>query len=135
VKDIGLGQAVELRLPPSAHTTFVTRGAVVCSFPPRPLEQDPEALRAPFFFTATADYDEFLMNHDGGFFSRDNMKAGTATLYPLGSHHGPHPRGAGESEEEIADGRVGGNAGWIQPDSRFPAGESVEWLDYWQSLK
>src|SRR5262249_757671 len=28
-------------LPPSVHTTFVTRNAVVCSFVPRPLESDP----------------------------------------------------------------------------------------------
>jgi len=32
-------------LPPSAHTSFVTQGAVVCSFLPRPLEKDPEAVK------------------------------------------------------------------------------------------
>ena len=66
-------------LPPSAHTTFVTQGAVVCSFLPRPLEQEPDALRVPFFHRNT-DYDEFIFYHDGDFFSRDNVKPGYATL-------------------------------------------------------
>src|SRR3546814_14978677 len=36
-------------LPPSAHTTFVARRFVVCTFCPRPMEKDPAALKVPFF--------------------------------------------------------------------------------------
>ena len=64
---------------------------MICSFLPRPLEQDAAALKVPFFHRNT-DYDEFIFYHDGDFFSRDNIKAGMATLHPRGIHHGPHPK-------------------------------------------
>ena len=91
MRDIRPIMSHRAHLPPSAHTTFVTEGAVVCSFLPRPLEQDAEALRVPFFHRNT-DYDEFLFYHDGDFFSKDNIKPGYATLHPRGIHHGPHPK-------------------------------------------
>ena len=75
MRDIRPVMSHRAHLPPSAHTTFVTEGAVVCSFLPRPLEQDAEALRVPFFHRNT-DYDEFLFYHDGDFFSKDNIKPG-----------------------------------------------------------
>ena len=91
LRDIRPVMSHRAHLPPSAHSTFVTPGAVVCSFVPRPLEQDPDALRVPFFHRNT-DYDEFIFYHDGDFFSRDNIKAGMCTLHPRGIHHGPHPK-------------------------------------------
>ena len=91
MRDIRPIMSHRAHLPPSAHSTFVTEGAVVCSFLPRPLEQDEDAMRVPFFHRNT-DYDEFIFYHDGDFFSRDNIKAGMATLHPRGIHHGPHPR-------------------------------------------
>lgn len=36
-------------VPPSAHTTFLSDYFVVCTFCPRPLESDPDALKVPFF--------------------------------------------------------------------------------------
>jgi homogentisate 1,2-dioxygenase len=38
-------------LPPSAHTTFVGNGFVVCTFCPRPIESDPGALKVPSITT------------------------------------------------------------------------------------
>lgn len=78
-------------LPPPVHTTFLTRGAVVCTFAPRPLESDPGALKVPFFHN-NADYDEFIFYHHGHFFSRDNIEPGMCTLHPAGFAHGPHPK-------------------------------------------
>ncbi|MCV5959730.1 hypothetical protein OFO30_30600, partial [Escherichia coli] len=43
-------------LPPSAHTTFVGAGFVVCTFVPRPIESDPGALKVPFYHN-NDDYD------------------------------------------------------------------------------
>jgi homogentisate 1,2-dioxygenase len=119
-------------LPPSAHTTFVTGGAVVCSFVPRPLEESPEAQKVPFFHRNT-DYDEFIFYHDGDFFSRDNIRAGMATLHPRGIHHGPHPKalknqGAKKRTDEYAVMLDG-----LNPIRVLPAGEAVEWQEYWQS--
>jgi homogentisate 1,2-dioxygenase len=78
-------------LPPSAHTTFVGGGFVVCTFVPRPIESDPGALKVPFYHN-NDDYDEVLFYHAGDFFSRDNIEAGMVTFHPAGFTHGPHPK-------------------------------------------
>ena len=70
-------------LPPSAHTTFVARDFVVCTFLPRPLESDGDALKVPFYHQ-NIDYDEVLFYHDGDFFSRDNLHAGMMSFHPAG---------------------------------------------------
>ncbi|GAB6261320.1 homogentisate 1,2-dioxygenase [Photobacterium sp. CCB-ST2H9] len=78
-------------LPPSAHTTFVADGFVICTFVPRPIESDPGALKVPFYHN-NDDYDEVLFYHRGNFFSRDNIEAGMITHHPCGFSHGPHPK-------------------------------------------
>lgn len=78
-------------VPPSAHTTFVGSGFVVCTFVPRPIESDPGALKVPFYHN-NDDYDEVLFYHAGDFFSRDNIEAGMVTFHPAGFTHGPHPK-------------------------------------------
>ncbi|MCC5880144.1 MAG: homogentisate 1,2-dioxygenase [Idiomarina sp.] len=78
-------------LPPSAHTTFVADGFVVCTFVPRPIESDPGALKVPFYHN-NDDYDEVLFYHAGDFFSRDNIDRGMVTFHPAGFTHGPHPK-------------------------------------------
>ncbi|UVE19115.1 homogentisate 1,2-dioxygenase [Pseudomonas sp. LS44] len=88
-------------LPPSAHTTFVANGFVVCTFTPRPVESDPGVLKVPFFHN-NDDYDEVLFYHRGNFFSRDNIEAGMVTLHPCGFPHGPHPKALKKSQEDPA---------------------------------
>jgi homogentisate 1,2-dioxygenase len=78
-------------LPPSAHTTFVANRFVICTFVPRPIESDPQALKVPFFHN-NDDYDEVLFYHQGNFFSRDNIEKGMVTFHPAGFTHGPHPK-------------------------------------------
>ena len=120
-------------LPPSAHTTFLLRDAVVCSFLPRGLESgDPEAMRVPFFHS-NADYDELIFYHRGTFFSRGGIEPGMITMHPAGIHHGPHPqaleRAKGlERTDEVA----------IMIDTKKPlrmvhAAEAAEVTDYWRS--
>ncbi len=121
-------------LPPSAHTTLVARDFVVCTFLPRPLEKDADALKVPFYHQ-NIDYDEILFYHDGDFFSRDNIHAGMVTLHPAGFPHGPHPKafkGAAKKTEtqEYA----------VMLDSRLPlicdnVLNEVELKQYWQSWK
>ncbi|HET8791515.1 MAG TPA: homogentisate 1,2-dioxygenase, partial [Modicisalibacter sp.] len=48
-RDIRPVMSHRYHLPPSAHTTFVARGFVVCTFCPRPIESDPGALKVPFY--------------------------------------------------------------------------------------
>lgn len=88
-------------LPPSAHTTFVANGFVVCTFTPRPVESDPGALKVPFFHN-NDDYDEVLFYHRGNFFSRDNIEQGMVTFHPCGFPHGPHPKALKKAQHDPA---------------------------------
>ncbi len=91
VDDIRPVSSDRYHLPPSAHTTFVADGFVVCSFLPRPLENgDPKAMKVPFFHS-NIDFDEVLFYHAGEFFSRTGISAGMLTFHPQGIHHGPQP--------------------------------------------
>ncbi len=119
-------------LPPSAHTTFVTGGAVVCSFVPRPLEEDPAALKVPFFHRNT-DYDEFIFYHEGDFFSKDNIRPGWATLHPRGIHHGPHPKALRNQGKKTRTDEYAVMLDGLNPLRVLPEGEKVEWQDYWKS--
>jgi homogentisate 1,2-dioxygenase len=132
LRDIRPVMSHRAHLPPSAHSTFVTPGAVVCSFVPRPLEQDPDALRVPFYHRNT-DYDEFIFYHDGDFFSRDNIKAGMCTLHPRGIHHGPHPKALANQHKKTQTDEYAVMLDGLNPIHVLPAGEKVEWNEYWAS--
>jgi len=121
-------------LPPSAHTTFVARDFVVCTFLPRPLEEDEDALKVPFYHQ-NIDYDEVLFYHDGNFFSRDNLHAGMMTFHPAGFPHGPHPKAVNSIK-----GKTKTDETAVMVDSRWPLQrdsilDSVELKEYWQSWK
>jgi homogentisate 1,2-dioxygenase len=132
LRDIRPVMSHRAHLPPSAHTTFVTQGAVVCSFVPRPLEEDPKAVRVPFFHRNT-DYDEFIFYHDGNFFSRDNIKAGMVTLHPRGIHHGPHPKALAGQKNKTHTDEYAVMLDGLNPIDVLPAGQAAEWDEYWKS--
>jgi homogentisate 1,2-dioxygenase len=132
VRDIRPVMSHRAHLPPSAHSTFQTPGAVVCTFLPRPLEQDPDAMRVPFYHRNT-DYDEFLFYHEGDFFSRDNIRAGMCTLHPRGIHHGPHPKALANQFKKTQTDEVAVMLDGLNPIHVLPEGEKVEWKEYWAS--
>jgi len=124
-------------LPPSAHTTFVADGFVVATFAPRPFEEDPDALKVPFFHRNT-DYDEVIFYHRGDFFSRAGIEPGMLTFHPAGIHHGPQP----QAVERAAARPPGGHADEVavNVDARRPltltaAGESVRVAGYEESWR
>jgi homogentisate 1,2-dioxygenase len=123
-------------LPPSAHTTFLTRRFVVCTFVPRLIETDPGALKVPFFHSNN-DYDEIIFYHAGNFFSRDNIHPGMMTVHPAGFPHGPHPKAfaAGTKATRTETDEVA-----VMIDTRdavdiSPTMDSVEWSGYVDSWK
>ena len=121
-------------LPPSAHTTFVARDFVVCTFLPRPLEKDKDALKVPFYHQ-NIDYDEVLFYHDGDFFSRDNLHAGMMSFHPQGFPHGPHPKAVKsvDSKTETTEYAVMVDTRWpLQVD---PGIEGTELGEYWKSWR
>jgi homogentisate 1,2-dioxygenase len=123
-------------LPPSAHTTFVANGFVVCTFVPRPFETDPGALKVPFFHN-NDDFDEVIFYHQGEFFSRDNIHPGMISLHPVGFTHGPHPKALKNAFVQKAGGT---EEVAVMIDTRDSldidaAASSIEWggyVDSWQ---
>ncbi len=79
-----------VHLPPTWHGTFAARGALVCSFVPRPLDFHPEAIPCPYPH-ASVDVDEILFYVRGEFTSRRGVGPGSISHHPAGVMHGPHP--------------------------------------------
>jgi len=79
-----------VHLPPTVHGTFAARGALVCSFVPRPLDFHPEAVPCPYPH-ASVDIDEVLFYASGDFTSRRGIGVGSISHHPAGVPHGPHP--------------------------------------------
>jgi homogentisate 1,2-dioxygenase len=133
VRDIRPVLSDRYHLPPSAHTTFVMRNAVVCSFLPRPLENgDPAALKVPFYHS-NIDFDEVLFYHSGEFFSRAGIVPGMLTFHPQGLHHGPQPRAFERSKKAQRTEEVA-----VMIDTRNPlvplaAAGRCEVPEYWKS--
>jgi homogentisate 1,2-dioxygenase len=79
-----------VHLPPTWHGTFETRGALICSFVPRPLDFAPDAVPCPYPHSSV-DVDEVLYYVSGAFGSRSGVGPGSISLHPAGIPHGPHP--------------------------------------------
>lgn len=119
-------------LPPSAHTTFVAPNFVVCSFVPRPLESDEDALKVPFYHQ-NIDYDEVLFYHNGDFFSRTNLHAGMMSFHPAGFPHGPHPTAAAKVKDKTFTNEYAVMVDTRWPLQRDPSLDGIELKDYWKS--
>ena len=79
-----------VHLPPTWHGTFAARGALICSFVPRPVDFHPEAIPCPYPHSSV-DCDEFLFYASGNFTSRKGVGPGSISFHPAGIPHGPHP--------------------------------------------
>lgn len=121
-----------VHLPPSAHTTFVANGFIVCTFLPRPIESDEDALKVPFYHQ-NIDYDEVLFYHDGNFFSRDNLHSNMMSLHPAGFPHGPHPKAFANQGKKTFTDEVAVMVDSWKPLNIDPDFEKVEVATYWQS--
>ncbi len=119
-------------LPPSAHTTFVAQNFVVCSFVPRPMESDSDALRVPFYHQ-NIDYDEVLFYHNGDFFSRSNLHAGMMSFHPAGFPHGPHPKAFEKVKGMDFTNEYAVMIDARNPLQRDPTLDGIELQDYWKS--
>lgn len=133
VRDIRPVLSDRYHLPPSAHTTFVMRNAVVCTFAPRPLENgDPDALKVPFYHS-NIDFDEVIFYHRGEFFSRPFIKPGMMTFHPQGIAHGPQPGAQERSQKVQRTEEVAVMFDTKNPLDPTEHAESVELRHYWKS--
>ena len=124
--------SARVHLPPSAHTTFVSNQFIVCTFLPRPLESDADALKVPFYHQ-NIDFDEVLFYHDGNFFSRDNLHAGMITFHPAGFPHGPHPKAVQNINHKTHTDEYAVMIDTWNPLHVDPDFEKYEVQEYWKS--
>jgi homogentisate 1,2-dioxygenase len=79
-----------IHLPPTIHSTFAGRNALVCSFVPRVADTHPDAIPCPYPHTSV-DCDEVIYYVRGNFTSRKGVGPKAVSLHPAGVPHGPHP--------------------------------------------
>jgi homogentisate 1,2-dioxygenase len=77
-------------MPPPSHQTFAGPNFVICSFCPRKLDFDPDAIPIPYHHS-NLQSEEMLYYVDGNFSSRKGIEVGSVTLHPSGLPHGPQP--------------------------------------------
>ncbi len=79
-----------LHQPPTVHQTFQGPNFVICSFCPRNLDWDPDAVPLPYHHS-NLQSEEVIYYVDGQFSSRAGAHVGALTLHPSGLPHGPQP--------------------------------------------
>jgi homogentisate 1,2-dioxygenase len=134
VKDIRPVVSPRYHLPPSAHSTFLGRNLVICSFLPRPFEEEAGAMRVPFFHS-NIDFDEVLFYSAGHFFSREGIGPGMVTWHPQGINHGPHPNAIAASRLKERTDEVAVMVDTFHPLRATAAAAGVENENYWASWK
>ena len=83
-------KAGRLHQPPPAHQTFQGPNFVICSFCPRMLDWDENAIALPYHHS-NVQSEEMIYYVDGQFGSRKGVDIGAITLHPSGLPHGPQP--------------------------------------------
>src|SRR5215207_3767417 len=83
-------KAGRLHQPPPAHQTFQGPNFVICSFCPRMLDWDDEAIVLPYHHS-NVQSEEVMYYVDGDYAARKGVDVGCITLHPSGLPHGPQP--------------------------------------------
>ena len=93
--------------PPPVHQTFEGPNFVICSFCPRPLDFDPEAVPIPYNHH-NVDSDEMMYYVAGDYSARkgSGVGLGSITLHPSGFTHGPQPGAVEAVIKGLADGKT-----------------------------
>lgn len=120
-------------LPPTWHGTFAARGALICSFVPRPTDFHPEAIPCPYPHSSV-DVDEFIFYCKGNFTSRRGVSPGSMSYHPAGIPHGPHP-GAYEASLGTKDtSELAVMLDCVLPLEPTPQAQALEDAGYHQSF-
>ena len=93
--------------PPPVHQTFEGPNFVICSFCPRPLDFDPEAVPIPYNHH-NVDSDEMMYYVAGDYSARkgSGVGLGSVTLHPSGFTHGPQPGAVEAVIQGLAEGKT-----------------------------
>jgi homogentisate 1,2-dioxygenase len=79
-----------IHMPPPVHQTFQGPKFVICSFCPRMLDFDENAIPIPYNHS-NLQSEEMIYYVSGEFGSRKGVDVGSITLHPSGLPHGPQP--------------------------------------------
>ncbi len=109
--------------PPPVHQTFEGPNFVICSFCPRPLDFDPEAVPIPYNHH-NVDSDEMMFYVGGDYSARkgSGVAAGSITLHPSGFTHGPQPGAVEAAVAGLAAGRTATDETAVMIDTFRPLG-------------
>jgi homogentisate 1,2-dioxygenase len=77
-------------LPPPTHQTFQGPNFVICTFGPRLLDWDPQAVPLPYHHS-NIQSEEVMFYAEGDYAARKGVEIGCLTLHPSGLPHGPQP--------------------------------------------
>jgi homogentisate 1,2-dioxygenase len=96
-----------MHAPPPVHQTFEGPNFVICSFCPRPLDFDPEAVPIPYNHH-NVDSDEMMYYVAGDYSARkgSGVGLGSITLHPSGFTHGPQPGAVEAVIRGLAEGKT-----------------------------
>jgi homogentisate 1,2-dioxygenase len=83
-------RAGRFHLPPPAHQTFQGPNFVICTFAPRMLDWDEQAVPLPYHHS-NIQSEEVMFYADGDYAARKGVDVGCLTLHPSGLPHGPQP--------------------------------------------
>jgi len=124
----------QVHLPPTYHGTFSARGALICSFVPRPLDFHPDAVPCPYPHSSV-DVDEVLFYAHGNFTSRLGIESGSLSLHPAGLPHGPHPGAYEASLGAPSTDELAVMLDCYQPLSLTPFAAGIDDTDYEASFR
>ncbi|HTR53314.1 MAG TPA: homogentisate 1,2-dioxygenase [Kofleriaceae bacterium] len=123
-----------VHLPPTWHGTFAARGALICSFVPRPVDFHPEAIPCPYPHSST-HCDEIIFYCDGNFTSRRGVGPGSISHHPMGIPHGPHPESYERSIGTTRTDELAVMCDAFLPLHSTPAARAIEDAGYQDSFK
>src|SRR5712691_817173 len=109
--------------PPPVHQTFEGPNFVICSFCPRPLDFDPEAVPIPYNHH-NVDSDEMMFYVGGDYTARQGsgVGLGSITLHPGGFTHGPQPGAVEAAVAGLAEGKTTTDETAVMIDTFRPLG-------------
>ena len=113
-----------IHMPPPVHQTFQGPNFVICSFCPRLLDWDENAVPIPYNHS-NLQSEEMIYYVDGEFGSRKGVDVGSITLHPSGLPHGPAPGLAEKSLGKTPHRRAGGDVRHLPPAAPHPAGQGA----------
>ena len=95
-----------IHAPPPVHQTFEGPNFVICSFCPRPLDFDADAVPIPYNHH-NVDSDEMMFYVAGDYTARkgSGIGIGSITLHPSGFTHGPQPGAVEAAIRGLDEGR------------------------------